>query len=134
MTRSFVDSNVVVYAYSEDERALAAEAVLRLAPVISVQVLAEFTSVARRKLGFDWARINRSIADLLIVCTTVLPISMPTHSSARGIAERFKLRIYDATIIASALESGCDTLFSEDMRDGMVIEGALTIRDPFRPI
>ena len=41
------------------------------------------------------------------------------------------LNIYDAFIVASAVISECDTLYSEDMQDGMVIEGRLTIRNPF---
>jgi predicted nucleic acid-binding protein len=49
------------------------------------------------------------------------------------IAERHEREyyIYDALIIASALESSCLTLYSEDMHDGQVIDG-LTIRNPFR--
>jgi len=39
--------------------------------------------------------------------------------------------IYDALIVASALEAGCTTLVSEDMQDGRVIDGRLTIRNPF---
>jgi predicted nucleic acid-binding protein len=40
------------------------------------------------------------------------------------------LPFYDALIVASAIEAGCDTLYSEDMQDGRTI-GALTIRNPF---
>jgi predicted nucleic acid-binding protein len=38
---------------------------------------------------------------------------------------------YDALIVASALEAGCTTLLSEDIQDGRVIDGRLTIRNPF---
>jgi predicted nucleic acid-binding protein len=44
--------------------------------------------------------------------------------------ERYGYYIYDALVIAAALEASCRTLYSEDMRDGQVIEG-LTIRNPF---
>ncbi|HYE27795.1 MAG TPA: hypothetical protein VEA61_06130 [Allosphingosinicella sp.] len=46
---------------------------------------------------------------------------------------RYKLAIYDAMLVASALLVECDVLWSEDMHDGLVIEGMLTIRNPFRP-
>lgn len=131
MIRPFVDSNIVVYAHSDDEKRFAAGAVLLLAPIISVQVLNEFTSVARRKLAFDWARIDASIADLMTLCPVVLPLTVTTHANARKIAERYGLGIYDATIVASALEARCDTLFSEDMHDGLIVEGKLAIRNPF---
>jgi predicted nucleic acid-binding protein len=39
-------------------------------------------------------------------------------------------QIYDALILAAALEEGCDTLYSEDMQDGQSV-GAVTIRNPF---
>jgi predicted nucleic acid-binding protein len=39
--------------------------------------------------------------------------------------------IYDALIVASALEAECTTLYSEDLQDGQVIDGPLTIRNPF---
>jgi predicted nucleic acid-binding protein len=35
-------------------------------------------------------------------------------------------------IVASALTSGCTTLWSEDMRDGLLVEGQLRILNPFR--
>ncbi len=47
-----------------------------------------------------------------------------------AIAERYRVSIYDATIIASALLADCETLYSEDMQDGQQI-GSLTLRNPF---
>ena len=48
------------------------------------------------------------------------------------IAERYGLSICDALIASAALRAGCSTLLSEDMQDGRVIEGQLTVRNPFR--
>ena len=56
-----------------------------------------------------------------------------TAAQALGIAERLGYQVYDSLIIASALEAGCATLYSEDMQDGQVVEGRLTIRNPFAP-
>jgi predicted nucleic acid-binding protein len=53
--------------------------------------------------------------------------------AALGIAARTGYQFYDALIIAAALEAGCTTLFSEDLQDGQVINGGLTIRNPFEP-
>jgi len=39
---------------------------------------------------------------------------------------------YDALIAAAALEAGCVTLYSEDFRDGEIIDGQLTIRNLFK--
>jgi len=54
MPGSFVDSNVLIYAFTADPRAAAAQALLERGCVTSVQGLNEFTNVARRKLGMTW--------------------------------------------------------------------------------
>lgn len=48
-------------------------------------------------------------------------------------AERTGYAVYDALILASALEADCDTIWFEDMQDGQAIDRRLTIRNPFRP-
>ena len=55
---------------------------------------------------------------------------MELHSAARKIAEKYGCGIYDALIIASALDAGCTVLSSEDLQDGQCINGQLTIRNP----
>jgi predicted nucleic acid-binding protein len=58
-------------------------------------------------------------------------VSLATHDRALDIAERYGFSFYDATIVALALDAGCDTLHSEDLQDGQVIEKQLTLRNPF---
>jgi predicted nucleic acid-binding protein len=48
------------------------------------------------------------------------------------LAERHYLSTWDAMIVASALHADCETLWSEDMQDGMVVDGRLRIANPFR--
>jgi len=48
------------------------------------------------------------------------------------VAERYGLSIFDSMIVASALLADCKTLYSEDLQHGQVIEGQLTITNPFR--
>ena len=126
----FVDSNIVCYAFSLDARHKAALAVLRDA-TISVQVLNEFANVVRRKWRFNWSEVANSIAYVRTYVARVRPIDEATHDLGRALAERYKLNIYDGFIVASAIISECDTLYSEDMQHGMIIEGRLTIRNPF---
>jgi predicted nucleic acid-binding protein len=49
-----------------------------------------------------------------------------------ALAERYGFSTYDAMIAASALHAGCDTLWSEDMQHGMILDEGLRIIDPFR--
>jgi predicted nucleic acid-binding protein len=128
----FLDSNVLVYAFTTDERAAAAQALLQDRPVISVQGLNEFANVARRKLGMGWEEIRDAVSALRTLCSTVLALDVPIHDEALRIAERYGYSIFDALVIASALQAGSETLWSEDMQDGMVIDGRLRIANPFR--
>lgn len=131
MPKAFFDTNIVIYAFSDDARASIAGTLLLQGGDISVQVLNEFTHVARRKMGFDWAMIGTAIADLQLLVRAVHPIDIGIHSSARVIAERYRLSFYDSLIVASALHARCDILYSKDMQDGMEVEGKIVIRNPF---
>jgi len=53
------------------------------------------------------------------------------HEAGIAIAARTGHRFYDALILSAALEARCDTLFSKDLRDGHMVDGRLTIRNPF---
>ena len=128
----FLDTNILVYAALQpDARSEQARALLMRRGLISVQVLNEFVSVASRKLGRQWPAIREALTFVKVLCPTVLPLTIDTHERALAISERTGYRFFDALIIASALEAGCDTLFSEDLQTGQHIEGQLTIRNPF---
>jgi predicted nucleic acid-binding protein len=132
MAGEFLDTNVLIYAFTDDPRNQKAQELLGKGCVIGVQVLNEFTNVARRKLGMTWEELREALSSILIVCPTVLPMDLEVHSDAIAIAERYDYRIFDALMIASALRGGCEILWSEDMQDGMVINGRLHIANPFR--
>lgn len=128
----FFDTNVTLYLLSADAaKADTAEALLAGGGQISVQVLNEFASVARRKLGLSWAEIRELLAQIRSVCA-VHAVTAETHDRALEIADRYGLSIYDALIAAAALLAGCSTLYSEDLQDGQWLERKLRIRNPFR--
>ena len=129
----FFDTNVVLYLLSADTaKADRAEELLALGGTISVQVLNEFAAVASRKLRMSWTEIREVLAQVRAVCA-VEPLTVETHERALRIAVRYRLSIYDALIVAAALLAKCQTLHSEDMQDGQVVERQLTIRNPFAP-
>jgi predicted nucleic acid-binding protein len=66
------------------------------------------------------------------LCPSILPITLKVHGEAVRVAERYNYPIFDSLIVASALEAGCDTLWSEDMHHGIMIDGRLRIANPFR--
>jgi len=57
---------------------------------------------------------------------------LATHAQGRKIAEGYGFSIYDALVVAAAMQAGCGTLYSEDFQDGQVIDGKLRISNPFR--
>jgi predicted nucleic acid-binding protein len=131
----FFDTNVLLYLLSDDAaKADRAESLLAQGGTISVQVLNEFASVASRRLQMSWPEI-REVLDTIQTTCQVVPLSLATHQRGAAIAERYRFSFYDATIVAAAQLAGCTVLYSEDMQDGQVIEGRLTVRNPFsRPV
>jgi len=130
--RQFFDTTVAVYAASDSDfkGSVARELLAVVGSVISVQVLDEFVAVARGKLKWPWDKVQEALTDIRALCDPVLPLTVETHEAALEIAARYGYHIYDALILASAIEAGCDVLYSEDMQDGQQIDG-LTIRNPF---
>jgi len=131
MPGSFFDTNVLIYVASADRaKAERAERLMAGGGTISVQVLAEIANVARRKMHLSWAE-TRAFLSTIRGLLTVKPITIEVHEIGIALAERHNLSIYDALIAASALHVDCDTLWSEDMHDGMVLAGRLRIVNPF---
>jgi predicted nucleic acid-binding protein len=129
----FFDTNVLIYAaVKNDWRSERAEQLLAAEGVISVQVLNEFVSVARRKYGMPWQALKVALHWIRFLCPDVVPIKIETHEAAVRIAQRYGYRTYNSLIIASALEARCDVLYSEDLQDGQRIGERLTVRNPFR--
>ena len=127
----FLDSNILVYAYSTDPRSVAAQSICERRHTLSVQSLNEFVNVARRKLRYDWDEIVVRLIAIVDLADPILPVTFNLHQTGIALAERYRLQVYDGMILAAALEAGCETLYSEDMHDGLVIEERLTIRNPF---
>ncbi|HLZ84509.1 MAG TPA: PIN domain-containing protein [Caulobacteraceae bacterium] len=132
MPGSFIDTNVLLYVASGDPaKAERADAILAQGGAISVQVLNELTNVARRKMQLSWPDIHAFLSPLRGLLT-VHPMTIETHEIGLVLAERHHLSIWDAMIVASAVHADCETLWSEDMQDGLVIAGRLRIVNPFR--
>ncbi|MES2936970.1 MAG: PIN domain-containing protein [Pseudomonadota bacterium] len=128
---AFIDTNVLLYLISADAaKADRAEALLLERPRISVQVLNEFTNVARRKSGLEWNEVEEALEVFKAACD-VHPLTLETHEQAVRLASRHSFSFYDALIVASALLADCATLWSEDMQDGLLVDDRLRIRNPF---
>lgn len=127
----FIDTNVVVYSLGQASTKVHLAAPLFVGfPTISTQVLSETANVASKRLGLTVSEIRKLITSLEAMCRVEI-ISLVTIHKALDIRERYSFSWYDSLIVATALESGCDTLYSEDMQNGQEIEGRLRIVNPF---
>jgi predicted nucleic acid-binding protein len=136
--RFFLDTNVFAYTFdlSAPSKAKTALQLVRRAAdsgegVISYQVVQQFFNVALRRF---MQPMNLAEAEQYFL--TVLRPLLAVESSPALFLEAFRLvgrhrlNWYDSLILAAALQSSCDTLYSEDFQHGRKIED-LTISNPF---
>lgn len=130
----FLDTNIVVYLYSGDEpekQAVALALIEQSNPVVSTQVLSELANTLSRKFGLSYDVVAQAVAEVRDACT-VVPVMPYTIAQALDLAQKHRYSYYDSLILAAALSAGCETLATEDMQHGQVIEGVLEIRNPFK--
>ena len=83
LPREFIDSNVLVYAFTTDPRAAKAQELLERGCIVGVQGLNEFTNVARRRLGLTWGEVREALAVIRTLSRTILPVDIDIHTQRR---------------------------------------------------
>lgn len=133
MSRGFIDTNIGIYYYTTGEprkREVAGSLFLandRL--TISTQVLSETCNVLRKKFHWQWYKIEPIIKSLRRTFEVAI-VTEITIERAIDIATRTNTPYFDSLMVASAIESNCSTLYSEDFQDGQEIDG-VRIVNPF---
>ena len=131
MSKPFIDSNIILYLFSSDVlKADKAEKILANGGVVSVQVLNEVVSVCRRKLKLSWDEIDGLLLALK-ANLQIVPLTVTTHDLAIILCKQYQLSFYDAHICAAALIAQSGELISEELQDGLNIDGLL-IHNPFK--
>ena len=134
--KTFVDTNVLIYAHDVDARAKhdVAKSVLRelwsgRTGVLSMQVLQEFYVNVTRKiaspLSKDAARLV--VSSYSIWCTETTPAEI---AAAFRIEDESRIGFWDALIVASAAKAGTARILSEDLNAQQMIAG-IRIENPF---
>jgi len=129
----FIDTNIFVYLQSTTEtekRDISKRAVDAFYCTASTQVLNEVSNVLSRKAGFSFDQIGEIVDGIVQTCEIAI-VNYDTVRKAHEIAAKYQYGYYDSLIISSALESNCETLLTEDLADGQVIDGKLTIVNVF---
>lgn len=131
----FIDSNIWLYALiqskGEQKKSLKAKACIDTADsiVISTQVVNEVCVNLMRKGNKEAVFINQFIHDFV----SSYPVINQTKDdllSAASIRQDYHFSYWDSLIIASALRSKCEIIYSEDMQHGLNIYNQLSICNP----
>jgi predicted nucleic acid-binding protein len=127
----FLDSNILIYAIGKDKyKKNISIGLIKKRPLISTQVLNEISNIMTKKLTLPYQDIHKIIDSIIQKCE-IKTIDIFTIKMALDISEKYKYSYYDSLIISSALESNCNTLYTEDMRSGQIINNLLKIINPF---
>lgn len=133
--RTFIDTNVFIYAEDDDspaKQAVARHEIRQLAAdergVVSTQVLVEYVAAARKRLGLTLTQCRQGV---LLIGRFDVALIRPEHVlGALDLAAAHSLSHWDALLLKVAASSGCRTLLTEDLQHGQTIDG-VTIRNPF---
>lgn len=133
--RSFIDTNLLIYAEASDEPAKQQTALALLKQLfeaasgtLSTQVLQEYCNVALKKLKLSAGHIRAQLDlyeqfEVIQVTPAIIRAGLDLHQTR-------SVSFYDAIVLASAETAGCSVLFSEDMNTGEMI-GGVRILNPF---
>jgi len=133
----FLDTNILIYAHDRsagDKRIRARELVQELwrsgEGCLSVQVLQEFYVNVTQKVSKPLAA---EAAAQIIADLALWPMHRPGPEDvldAIRLQTRYQIAFWNAMIVASAIQMGCETLWSEDLNPGQLYDKVM-VRSPF---
>jgi predicted nucleic acid-binding protein len=133
MTNKFaVDTNLFIYLHDTvfpEKQAQAAD-IIKLSPVVSAQVISEYLNVTKRLFKYPKQQILEICLADLDGCL-IQPVTYATLQYAKRLIDNYDFQLFDSIVVASALEAGCDILYSEDLHNGLTVENKLKIINPF---
>jgi predicted nucleic acid-binding protein len=134
----FLDTNILVYAHDLDAGARHTVAVKILKDmwekrtgVLSTQVLQEFYIIVTKKIGSPISPLEAREIIRSYACWEIRENTATSIIRASEIEEKYRISFWDASVVVAAYEAKVDTLLTEDLNSGQMIEGIL-IENPFR--
>jgi len=129
----FLDTNILVYLYSEDEnekRAVSTRLTEQYRCLTSVQTINEFCNVFLKKMKKARQEVEEAVSAIVASCVTK-HVEIETLRYAIALHARYGYSYYDCVMLACALENGCGIFYSEDLSSGQTIDNRLLILNPF---
>lgn len=134
--KCLIDSNIWLYAFIETQdsgKSSIAKSVIQnkdISILLSTQIINEVCINLIKKAGFSEEKIRRLINSFYRKYD-VIGIEREILFKSSEIREKHNFSFWDSLVFASALYSGADILYSEDMQSGFVIEKTQII-NPFK--
>jgi predicted nucleic acid-binding protein len=130
----FVDSNIWIYLFTSDDvskNELARNFITDNTAkgnifVISYQVINEVGAVLKRKKKFNEDKIQFVVDTMLALCV-VQDFSREIIIKASILRDKMLVSYWDSILIATAIESGCQSFTSEDLQNGQKIQGVTVV-------
>ena len=133
--RIFIDSNILIYSSLQDDKEKHNETLNFLEKLkdknvfISTQVINEvYVTLLKHELKDE--DIQNIVSKIIDIYNSSI-IKVDTIKKSWNLRRVYNLSYWDSLIVASALESRCKVLYTEDMQDDIVINNMLTIKNPF---
>jgi len=133
---AFLDTNVLVYAFDDDEPDKQEQARALLdgpatdVLVLSTQVLAEFYVTVTRKLARPLEPVTAREAVAAMSELPVVTADADLVLAAIDLSARHQISLWDGLIVQAASVAGCETILTEDLADGALLAG-VRIQNPF---
>jgi len=138
----FVDSNIWLYALTTprdgeemSKRNKSIESLRELASqktiVVSIQVINEFHWNMLRKFKVDDVSVAEIVKVNIESIAVITEVGYSIYRKALDLRKKYSLSFWDSPIVASALEAECEMLYTEDLQHGQIIDGRLTVCNPF---
>jgi predicted nucleic acid-binding protein len=133
MSKIAIDTNILLYALDDfyPEKQNISIQIIADKPLFCSQTMSEFINVCLRRWKFPKDKVAELITTFLQQAEYV-PVTEQMLAKSVQIMDKYDFQLFDAIIVASALESGCTILYSEDMKHGQLIEKKLKIINPFK--
>lgn len=137
--RTFVDTNVLVYAVDEAEPAKRgiAENVLTSGQygelVLSTQILSEFYVTVTHKLAGRLSETEALQGLDRLGLHPIVPVDTALVRRAVEISRSSQISYWDGLVVAAAACAGCERLLTEDLNDGQEID-SVRVENPFRDV
>ena len=135
-TTVFIDSNIWLYAViagQDTQKTERARQVIQAQStiIVSTQVINEVGVQLIKRETYTEEQTRTVVSDFYRRYI-VIELDQPILLTASALREQYRLSYWDGFIVACALTAGASTLYSEDMHHGLIIQGQLTLVNPFK--